>query len=77
MTGVHRKRIWQLGVLSALSSGAYLGFSAWYYGWGFPLDDAWIHQVYARHLGQLGEWAFLPGQPSAGSTSPVRGSTST
>lgn len=37
---------------------------------GFPLDDAWIHQTYARNLGQLGQFAFVPGQPSAGSTSP-------
>jgi hypothetical protein len=40
-------------------------------GLGFPLDDAWIHQSYARNLVQRGEWAFLPGQPSAGSTSPL------
>lgn len=38
---------------------------------GFPLDDAWIHQVYARNLGARGEFSFFPGQPSAGSTSPL------
>jgi hypothetical protein len=38
---------------------------------GFPLDDAWIHQTYARNLAFRGEWAFLPGQPSAGSTAPL------
>jgi hypothetical protein len=38
---------------------------------GFPLDDAWIHQVYARNLGWYGQWAFTLGQPSAGSTSPL------
>ncbi len=38
---------------------------------GFPLDDAWIHQTYARNLAQTGQWAFVPGQPSAGSTSPL------
>jgi hypothetical protein len=38
---------------------------------GFPLDDAWIHQVYARNIGTRGEFAFFPGQPSAGSTSPL------
>lgn len=38
---------------------------------GFPLDDSWIHQVYARNLAQRGEWAFVPGQPSAASTSPL------
>ncbi|MGH2522659.1 MAG: hypothetical protein ACRDH2_09170, partial [Anaerolineales bacterium] len=38
---------------------------------GFPLDDAWIHQTYARNLGIFGQFAFVPGQPSAGSTSPL------
>jgi hypothetical protein len=40
-------------------------------GLGFPLDDAWIHQTYARNFGQHGDWAFLPGQRSAGSTGPL------
>ncbi len=57
--------------LSALSVLVYLGASAAVYRLGFPLDDAWIHQTYARSLGQFGEWAYLPGQPSAGSTSPL------
>jgi hypothetical protein len=38
---------------------------------GFPLDDSWIHQVYARNLALRGEWAFVPGVPSAASTSPL------
>ena len=38
---------------------------------GFPLDDAWIHQTYARNLAQSGGWEFIPGQVSAGSTSPL------
>lgn len=38
---------------------------------GFPLDDSWIHQVYARNLGWHGQWAFTLGQASAGSTSPL------
>jgi hypothetical protein len=36
---------------------------------GFPLDDAWIHQTYARNLGVHGLMAFSPGVPSTGSTS--------
>ncbi|MCC6148283.1 MAG: hypothetical protein IT308_12040 [Anaerolineaceae bacterium] len=40
-------------------------------GMGFPLDDAWIHQTYARNLGRLGEWSFIPGTISGGSTSPA------
>lgn len=38
---------------------------------GFPLDDSWIHQTYARNLAERGEWAFTPSVPSAGSTSPL------
>ena len=38
---------------------------------GFPLDDSWIHQVYGRNLAFNGEWAFISGQPSAASTSPL------
>ena len=41
------------------------------FGLGLPLDDAWIHQTYARSLGERGEWAFQANQPSAGSTSPL------
>lgn len=55
-----------LGALAAVALAAYLAASAWR---GFPLDDAWIHQTYARTLAQHGQWAFLPGQPSAGATS--------
>ncbi len=40
------------------------------YGIGFPLDDSWIHQTYARNFALRGEWAFRPGIPSAGSTAP-------
>lgn len=57
--------------LAVLSLGLYLSFS--YAGgvMGFPLDDAWIHQTYARNLGLTGQLAFIPDQPSAGSTSPL------
>ncbi len=54
-----------------LIAAIYLIASKFVYGIGFPLDDSWIHQTYARNLAQLGEWAFRPGVPSAGSTSPL------
>ncbi len=38
---------------------------------GFPLDDAWIHQDFARTLVQYGRFAFAPGRSGAGSTSPL------
>jgi hypothetical protein len=60
-----------LGLLSLLSVGIYLLAAHGTYRIGFPLDDAWIHQVYARNLAHHGEWAFHPGQPSAGSTAPL------
>ncbi len=54
-----------------LAAGIYLLTSYFNYGIGFPLDDSWIHQTYARNLAQNGEWAFRPGVPSAGSTAPL------
>jgi len=58
--------------LAGLAAGAYLGAAALGYSViGFPLDDAWIHQTYARNLAATGQWAFVPGQTSAGSTSPL------
>ncbi|MBN1135661.1 MAG: hypothetical protein JXM73_03705 [Anaerolineae bacterium] len=60
-----------LVVAAALSSVLYVAY-AWSHGLvGFPLDDAWIHQTYGRNLAQTGQLAYLPGQPSAGSTSPA------
>jgi hypothetical protein len=38
---------------------------------GFPVDDAWIHQTYARNLVRSGRWEFVPGVVSAGSTAPL------
>lgn len=60
-----------LALISLLAVGIFIGFSAYSGYLGFPLDDAWIHQVYARNLIQRGEWSFNPGQPSGGSTSPL------
>jgi len=60
-----------LGLALCLGS-LYLAVSAWRFGFvGFPLDDAWIHQTYARNLARSGQLAFTPGVPSAGSTSPL------
>ena len=57
---------------SALFSALlYLGWSYSYGSLGFPLDDAWIHQTYARNLVRCGQFAYIPGQPSAGSTAPL------
>ncbi len=60
-----------LGVCAALSLGIYVAGSAHLFRIGYPLDDAWIHQTYARNLGENGTWEFVSGQPSAGSTAPA------
>ncbi len=69
----HAKRYYSIMIvtLAMLSVGVYV---AWGYSQGllgFPLDDAWIHQTYARNLAETGQLAYVPGQPSAGSTSPA------
>jgi hypothetical protein len=58
-------------VAAVLVACGYLLASQLTHGIGFPLDDAWIHQVYARNLVEYHEWSFVPGVPSAGSTSPL------
>ncbi len=61
-----------LALCSALFSALlYLGWSYSYGSLGFPLDDGWIHQTYARNLARTGQLSYVPGQPSAGSTSPL------
>jgi hypothetical protein len=68
---ISRRDLLILAAASALSLGIYLAASALTFRVGFPLDDSWIHLTYARNLALRGEWAFLPGVPSAGSTSPL------
>jgi hypothetical protein len=61
-----------VGVVAAVVGVAiYLAASQAMFGLGFPLDDAWIHQTYARNLATRGEWAFVPDQASGGSTAPL------
>jgi hypothetical protein len=62
---------WLIPVVALLATAGYLAFAAGQGLTGFPLDDAWIHQTYAKNLAETGQLAYLPGQPSAGSTSPA------
>jgi len=66
------KRCYLITTLAAgLSVGVYLIWAAANTAPGFPLDDGWIHQVFARNLAQRGEFSYNPGQIVAGSTSPL------
>ena len=60
-----------LAAAVVVMAAIYLISSRVTYGIGFPLDDSWIHQTYARNFALRGEWAFRPGTPSAGSTAPL------
>lgn len=66
-------RRWVLGLLllTCLGAALYLIWAWAQGGLGFPLDDAWIHQTYARSLAQTGRWTYAGEQVSAGSTSPL------
>lgn len=70
LTDAHRKLL-ILGGGVFLAMGGYILASSFMAGIGYPLDDAWIHQTYARNLAQYGEWSFIPGLPSGGSTAPL------
>lgn len=69
------------GMFYLLSIAAGLGVSAFFLlnrdagpGWawtGFPLDDAWIHMVYARSLADEGWFYYNSGVPAAGMSSPL------
>lgn len=62
---------WLLFAAAGLALAFFITMS-WSTGYiGFPLDDGWIHQTYARNIAQRGEFSFVPGVPSAGSTAPL------
>lgn len=60
-----------LAVAALIGVGYFLLVTALTYRIGFPLDDSWIHLVYARNFAEHGEWAFRLGERSAGSTAPL------
>lgn len=77
MESSRRVFVWGLAAALGLQLIVHAGFllgdasgtgSAWQ---GLPLDDGWIHLVYARNLMQGFEVAFNPGEPEVGLTSPL------
>ncbi|MBI3978706.1 MAG: hypothetical protein HY331_11030, partial [Chloroflexi bacterium] len=61
-----------LAIAACLTWALYLGYgAATGVPLGFPLDDSWIHQTFARNLAREAALAFNPGEPSTGSTSPI------
>ncbi len=72
MSKISRRKLVVSLLLSALSAALYLGYCGYQQGrLGFPLDDGWIHQTYARNLVRYGQFAYNPGQSSPGSTAPL------
>jgi hypothetical protein len=63
------RRLWVV-LAAGIGLALFLGMAA-RNGLGFPLDDAWIHQTYARNLARNGRLEFTPGVSSAGSTAPL------
>jgi hypothetical protein len=62
-----RRRVWLLGLATMLVVALYVVVN---HSLGFPLDDAWIHQDFARTLAQHGVFAYAPDRGGAGATSP-------
>ena len=62
-----------LGLISLLACLGFLVFSLKTAGLGFPLDDAWIHQTFARNFSESFTWSFQLDKPSGGSTGPLWG----
>ncbi len=71
MTAVYKYRHWLIGGVVVLVIALFIGLSAANGEPGFPLDDGWIHQTYARNLARNGRFEFIPGVVSSGSTSPL------
>ncbi len=68
---LHSKQVWVVVTVVFLSMALFLGLSVLSGGSGFPLDDGWIHQTYARNFARNGRFEYVPGVVSAGSTSPL------
>ena len=71
MNNRNRRNFFIIAIVAIFSSICYILGSFYYFRVGYPLDDAWIYQTYARNLSHLREWSFIPGSESGGSTGPL------
>jgi arabinofuranosyltransferase len=70
------KRASWFGVLVVATLVAEIGLLAGYYlhksyslgGYGFPLDDSWIHATFARNMAEGKGFVYNPGEPVASTT---------
>jgi hypothetical protein len=58
-------------IVAAVCVAIYAALAASRTAIGYPLDDAWIHQTYARNWAETGQLSYVAGLPSAGSTAPL------
>lgn len=65
------KRRWLVALAAVAAVILFVAGAAYFSRLGFPLDDSWIHQTYARNLAESGRWAYVPGVSSSGSTAPL------
>ena len=71
MTEPNQIRRWPIWLISA----GLAGLASWLFlrgqPAGLPVDDAYIHLVYAQNLAKGLGWCFNPGEPSLGTSSPL------
>jgi hypothetical protein len=72
MKGLETRRFYAYATVAlGVTTVLYLGLLGLAGRLGFPLDDAWIHQTYARNLVLYHQFAYVPGITSSGSTAPL------
>jgi len=70
MSADQKKHFWAVSLVTIVSLLVWVAVSIQKGTVGFPLDDGWIHQTYARSLAAGQGWTYSPGEPSAGATAP-------
>ena len=56
MAFLRSKQVWLVTAAAVFVMVLFVGFSALQGGPGFPLDDGWIHQTYARSFARNGRF---------------------